>query len=78
MLCDPTDSVARANVAVPEPSSVPVPNVVVPSLNVTEPEGMPEAGDTTATVAVKVTDWPNTDGLAEEVRVVVVLAWLIV
>jgi hypothetical protein len=39
---------------------------------------MPEAGDTTATVAVKVTDWPNTDGLAEEVRVVVVLAWLIV
>jgi hypothetical protein len=29
-------------------------------------------------VAVKVTDWPKTEGLADEVTVVVVLAWLTV
>jgi len=54
--------------------SVPVPNVVAPSLNVTVPNGVPEPGDTAATVAVNVTDWPKTEGLVEEVKVVVVLA----
>ena len=53
-----------------------VPMVVAPSLNVTVPPGVPVAGATVATVAVKVTDWPNTDGLAgEAVTVVVVEAW---
>jgi hypothetical protein len=35
---------------------------------------VPEPGETGLTVAVKVTDWPKTDGLAEEVTVVVVEA----
>ena len=60
--------------ACPVPSSVPVPNVVVPSLNVTVPEGMPEPGDTAATAAVKVTDWPKTEGLVEDASDVLVLA----
>ena len=58
-------------VAVP-PLRVPVPRVVVPSLNVTGPEGVPAPGALAVTVAVKVTDWPKTDGLADEVRTVVV------
>jgi hypothetical protein len=45
-------------------------------LKVTVPLGVPEPGDTAATVAVKVTDWPCTLGFALELRVVVVLALL--
>ena len=62
----PTASADVVNVAIPEPSKVPVPSVVNPSMNVTIPVGMPEPGATTVIVAVNVTDWPNTDGLAEE------------
>jgi len=40
--------------------------------------GVPEPGELTVTVAVNVTDWPNTDGFAEEVTAVVVEAWLTV
>ena len=36
------------------------------------------AGALAVTVAVKVTDWPKTDGLTDEVSVVVVAAWLTV
>ena len=66
-----------ANVATPEAFVVPVPIVVPPSLKVTvSPAGIvPAPGATEATVAVKVTDWPNAEGLAEEVTVVVVLVW---
>ena len=46
-----------------------------PSLNVTVPVGVPVAGNTAATVAVNVTVWPDSDGFADEVRPVVVLAW---
>ena len=53
---------------------VQVPIVVVPSRNVTVPVGVPVAGGTGATVAVNVTDWPKTDGLGDDVRVVVVVA----
>ncbi len=35
-------------------------------MNVTVPVGMPEPGALAVTVAVNVTDWPNTDGLTEE------------
>ena len=66
-----------ANVATP-PASVPVPSVVAPSLNVTVPVGVPDAGDAAATVAVKVTDWPNTLGLAEDPSDVVVAPWFTV
>src|SRR3954454_22011297 len=52
--------------------SEPVPRVVVTPLKVswgdTAPVGVPVPGLTTATVAVKVTDWPKDEGLTEEVR----------
>ena len=51
-----------------------MPNVFVPSLKLTVPVGVPAPGETALTVAVKVTDWPETDGFAEEATVVVVLA----
>ena len=35
--------------------------------NVTVPVGVPEPGALAVIVAVNVTDWPNTEGLAEEV-----------
>src|SRR5262249_12077074 len=37
-----------------------------------------EPGEMSTTVAVKVTDWPDTDGLDEETTAVVVLAGVIV
>src|SRR5213080_3148985 len=43
--------------------SVPVPKLVPSAKNCTWPVGTPGAGTTGATVAVKVTGWPNTDGL---------------
>jgi len=43
---------------------------VAPSKNVTVPVGVPDA----ATVAVKVTLWPNVDGFTDDVIVVVVVA----
>jgi hypothetical protein len=63
------------NVAVP-PDSVPVPIVAPLSLNVTVPVGVPAPGETAATVAVKVTDWPKVEGFCDELIVVVVEAWL--
>jgi len=58
------------------PLKVPVPRVVAPSLKVTVPVGVPEPGDAAATVAVKVTDWPNVLGFTLEVTAVVVPALL--
>ena len=52
--------------------SVTVPSVVVPSLNVTLPVAVPVPGLVTETAAVKVTDWPATEGLGEAVNAVVV------
>ena len=46
-----------------------VPNTVAPFLNVTVPVGVPFPGATAVTMAVNVTDWPNTDGLCEEITV---------
>ena len=48
---------------------MPVPSVVAPSLNVTVPLGVPEVDDT---VAVKVTDAPNTLGFCRRTQRVVV------
>ena len=39
------------------------------------PVGVPVPGEFTVTVAVNVTDWPNFDGLAEDVEAVVVPAF---
>ena len=71
-----TTRVEVENVATPEAFVVPVPNVVAPSLNVTVSPlaTLPVPGELTVTVAVNVTDWPNTDGLTEDASAVVVLA----
>ena len=63
MECVPIESNEVEIVATP-PLRVPVPITVFPSLNSTEPEGVPVVAET---VAVKVTDWPVVDGLALEV-----------
>src|SRR2546427_3472944 len=77
MLWLATERAAVLNVAWP-PLSVPGPSVVAPSLKVTVPVGVPAPGETALTVAVRVTDWPNTEELVEEATVVVELAWLTV
>ena len=51
-----------------------VANWAAPSKKVTLPVGVPPAGGTAATLAVKLIDWPKTEGLAALVKVVVVLA----
>ena len=52
-----------------------VASAVVPSLNTTWPVGVPPLP---LTVAVKVTDWPNTAGFVEEVSVATLSALLTV
>ncbi len=60
------------------PESVSVARVVVPSLKVTVPAGVPSPGELAVTLAVKVTDWPKTDGSADEVTAVLVAVELTV
>jgi hypothetical protein len=43
-------------------------------LNCTVPPGVPDPGAVALTVAVNVTDWPTTDGLADELTLVLVSA----
>jgi hypothetical protein len=62
----PTERDEVENVAIPEMFNVPLPRVVEPSLKVTVPVGVPEPGAFAVTVAVKVIDWPKTEGLAED------------
>ena len=80
--CDPTESVDVVKVAVSgfNPLSVPVPMVVVPSLNVMVPDGCVTPENCGVTVAVKVKDSPKIDGFVPvvSVTVVVVLAWFTV
>jgi hypothetical protein len=76
--CTPTVSDEVANVAWPEPFNVPVPIVAAPSLNVTEPVGVPAPGATAATVAVNVTDCSTVEGFALDATVVVVFDLLTV
>src|SRR5437762_2929587 len=52
--------------------------VVPPSLKFTEPVGVPTPGETAVTVAVKVTEFPATEGLSEEVTVLWLSALLTV
>ena len=54
---------------------VPVPSDVDPLMNVTVPVGVPVPGLTTTTVALIVTDWPNTGEVGVELMVVAVEAW---
>src|SRR5207248_1880909 len=81
MACVPTLKSEVLNVVVaefPEPLSVPWLMLVLPSLNVTVPVGVPLPGAFVITVAVKVTDRPDEIGLAEALTVVVVAAGLTV
>src|ERR1700693_874840 len=73
--CDPTARVDVVNAALPL-LSVPVPSTVVPSLNVTDPVGVPVVND--FTVAVKVTGFPCLEGFSEEVTVLDVAAFVTV
>ena len=52
--------------------------VVLVSVNVTVPVGVPVPGATADTVAVNVTDWPDTDGLPDDVTDVEVVILLTV
>ena len=74
----PTDNAEVLSVVWPEPFSVPVPRVVEPSMNVTVPVGTPEPGALAATVAVNVTDWPKTEGLADDDTELLVPSWFTV
>ena len=67
------ESVPTVKVATP-PLRLFVARAVAPSLKVTVPLGVPLPGGVTVTVAVKVIGWPEAEGLAEEAKVVVVLA----
>jgi len=66
------------SVATLVPSSVPVPSVVEPSMNVTVPVGTPAPGALAATVAVNVTDCPKTEGLAADDTELLVADWFTV
>src|SRR5579862_1615915 len=68
----PSGSADVVNVAWPVLSRLEDPSVADPFLNVTGPVGRPLPGAFAVTAAVKVTGWPETEGLGEEVRVVVV------
>src|SRR6266571_4589723 len=74
MGCDPTLSEDVAQLARPwlRVRLLQLVMAVPPSLKVTFPVGVPEPGLLAVTVAVKVTDCLNTDGLAEELTPVVV------
>ena len=74
MECDPTVRVDLVMIAWPL-RSVPVPSEIVPFLKVTVPLGVPEVAG--LTVAVNVTDCPDTEGFAEETRLVVVAVELL-
>ena len=58
------------------PTNVPLPIGLPPSRNVTDPVGVPVAGATAVTVAVKVTAWPRMEGFTDEVTAVEVLPLL--
>jgi hypothetical protein len=69
----PTDRLDVVNEAILPVPSVDVPSETLPSRKVTVPVGVP--GEP-VTVAVKVTAWPDRDGLSEETMVVVVFLLL--
>ena len=68
--CAATLNEVVAKVATPLPLRLPVPSVVMPSRKVTVPVGVPPP--VPVTVELNVTDCPLTDGLSDDVTVVVV------
>ena len=77
-MCCPCVSAEVWSVARPLLSSVPVPRVVEPSMNVTVPVGVPPPGAIALTTAANVVAWPAVAGLGEALTVTVVLALLTV
>src|SRR5579863_7289054 len=71
-----TESAEVLKDATPDPFRPIVPSGLAPSLKVTVPVGVPEPGSPAATVAVKVTDWPKTEGFVALTTAVVVVARL--
>src|SRR5262245_61338271 len=69
----PTGRAVVGRLARPLLSSVTVPSVVDPVWKVTVPAGIPAPDAVVVTVAVKVTVWPNTEGLAGLTATVVVV-----
>ena len=67
-----------ALLALPPASVTALPKFTPLVLNCTVPVGVPAPGDTAVTVALKVTDWPNTEGLTDEFTAVELLALLTV
>ena len=63
------------SVTTPLPKDWALPRSAPLSKNWIEPVGVPLPGGVAVTVAVKVTLCPNTDGVPEVVRIVVVSAW---
>src|SRR5438067_1534101 len=74
MVCGPTDRVDVLTVATPPLRDTGEPKLDPSTMNCTEPVGVPRPVSGVAMVAVKVTGWFKSDGLAEAVRVVVVKA----
>ena len=70
----PTAREEVLNVATPLTKLTGVPTGVPSTLNWTVPVAVPAPGLVTATVAVKVTDCPKTEGVPEVISAVVVLA----
>ena len=70
----PTASDETLSVACREEFRVEVPRLEEPLVKVTVPVGTPLPGAVAVTVAVSVTDWPYTDGLAEELSDVALLS----
>jgi hypothetical protein len=64
--------------AAPEDNATGEPKALPSIMNCTVPVGVPVAGDTAATLAVKLTDWPYTDGFRLEATAVLLLAWFTV
>src|SRR5438093_10557691 len=75
--CEPTEREERMLVALPLTSVTGEPEFVPSTLNCTVPLGVPGPAGDGLTVATKETSWPNTDGLADEVTVVVVLVFTV-
>jgi len=68
--CEPTANEEVVNDACPF-SRLRMLSVVAPSWKATVPVAVPAPGAAAATMAVKVTPWPNTLGFAEELSVTV-------
>ena len=68
MECAPTARLDVVNVACALPFNAPLPSVVLPSMKVTLPVGLPDFAG--VTVAVKVTSCANADGFTEEMTAV--------